>query len=211
MPFFRFATSPAEKQIRSIVYLQNAGKWNGKQFSSTILSCKASHAEMESVLNQINHHFYLHSREYPIRWYHIMTNEALNLDSPYNGNRLGSFVRENCFVLDDVFFQGGNIFGGKKGDKYVELPEMTENHLPVKLSRKSAVVTDICAFNDNAHTCNLQKYKASVEDIRNLQHSVVKMLLLQEKHVWKDSPLNKKDQILQELTKLTKNHTSLLS
>lgn len=186
---------------RTIVYLQNTGQWNGRQFSSTILSCTPKKDEVESYLNRAVTFINKNYKDAPIRWHDMLTNKLLGPES-VEGEMIGNFFREKCSVIDDLLFQGGHIFGGKTGDKYIEEPILLRNNLPLQMDTPTPIIMTICKFNGD-HQCNIQYRKGSVEDIRQYQNSIVSDVLLKnEKQTWETSSFIRKDEILAALQRI---------
>lgn len=198
MPLFR---SDHPSDPRTIVYLQNSGRWNGFQFGSTILSCKPKRDEVMAYLAQAHRFIASRYTEHPIRWHDMMTNRLLGPES-VDGEMIGNFFRENCILLDDVVFHGGHIFGGKTGDKYLEKPEFRADQIPSDMPREVPMLMAICGMKGSRHECTIEPRKSSINDIRKYQKIMANVMVSHEINYWENQPQRRRQEILTELAKI---------
>ncbi len=191
---------------RTIVYMQNSGEWNGIDFSSSILSCEGSADEISGLLTQASNYINEKYPSSPIHWQDVFQNKILSPEGT-EGDMIGDKIRNRCFLMDDIHLHGGYIGGGKTGDKFIEIPKLRENHLPIESKDKSIIVTNVCAFTDR-HRCQINQRKGSIDEIRQYQQVITKMMMERESRYWLDSPHAKKQPIIDEIQKILQGRSS---
>lgn len=190
----------------TIVYLQNNGWNNGRQYSATVLSCNLKRNDVESLLERANNFIIERYRNRPIRWSDVMHKTLLHNES-IDADNLGTRFRNHCLIVDDIHFQGGHIYGGQTGDKFLDLPKLTENHLPIGMSKPTRIAMNICTFNDGIHECTIEERLGSINDIRQYQDIILNLQLRQETDEWSQNVHRKKDEIMVTLEKIKANRT----
>lgn len=185
---------------RTIVYLQNSGFNNGDTFNSIILSCSGNMEEINNIVIRTTKFIKNHHITNPIKWNNLMNKELLYNEN-FEGEIIGNQLRDKCFIIDEVDFQGGHIFGGKNGDKFTQLPYLKSRHLPMEMTKKYSTVMGICKF-EGDHKCDIEVRKGSVNQIREYQNVITKMLVNRDINKWENTSHRKKGLITLELAKI---------
>lgn len=193
----------ARSKDRTIVYLQNSGFLNGNVLNSLTLSCEGKHDEVEGIIKHLASFTERNHVTYPIRWENFMEKDPFVYKNT-EGEFICDQLRDRCMIVGKLKFQGGHIYGGKKGDKFIQEPLVDAHFLPFKMNKKLPIIMSTCKF-DGDHKCDVNLWKGSVDDIKNYQKIVTKMVVKRELNHWKSTSHRKKSTIVTTLSKIQKD------
>jgi hypothetical protein len=187
---------------RTIVYLQNSGFLNGNILNSVILSCKGNHNETEDMVKHASSFIERNHITYPIFWNELMERNV-NFYKNSGGDVISNKFKDECMVVGQLKFQGPHLYGGKSSDKFFQNASLTTDFLPVSMPKKMNIIMSTCKF-DEKHVCDVQTWKGSVDDIKNYQRIITKMITQREIEKWNTTSHKNKPEILLQLSKIKK-------
>lgn len=179
------------------IYLQNNSNWYGEQLSSSIISCDLGKDEGQNRMKKLAKFLEKRKIDKPVKWTDVMDRTVL-FDESYEDEQAGDLIRDNCSMIRNVEMNGGFLFGGSDGLKYVHLPSMeVEEGEDIGSKWSRPVVTMFCRFTDK-HECKVEMHKDSTEKLKKMQDIMRKTFVREEIKKWSDHPSKKSAKILEK-------------
>lgn len=186
-----------KRSTQTIVYMQNGSNFNGIGINSLILSCKGHYDAIETIIKHADNFIERNKTSSPINWKDFIQKKFSEYKNP-EGEFIVDRINEKCVPINAIEFNGGYIYGGKHGDKYVRKPSIKQTFFPMKVKGTHAVILNMCKF-DGRHSCDIYIRKGTLAELENYQHENLKMMLNREQSKWEKTSHRKKNIILDAL------------
>lgn len=180
--------------------MQNNSSWYGDHISSAILSCNIGTDEASDRMRKLSR--YLEKRPgKPVRWSDVMKRASL-FEESYRDEQAGDLVRDDCKIIANMEMDGGFVFGGADGMKYLTKPKIDSQVNEDETSRWSKPVIAMTCDYGNGYKCSTTTGHDTTEHLMKMQKTVQDLFLNAELKKWNKETSKKAKEVAVEIEKL---------